>query len=137
MCVCVCVCVCVVSRVQLFVSPWTGAFQFPLCVNFPGKNTGVGCHFLLRGSSQPRDQSHSSCVTCTGRHILCHGTIWESLKFSDTYIVTLRGEVTLTCSPVVLQPDGWNACLERRARLSSDKTGRGKYCMPKRWYLCV
>ena len=21
----------------------------------PGKNTGVGCHFLLRGSSQPRD----------------------------------------------------------------------------------
>ena len=48
MCVCVCVCVCVVSRIQLF-APWTGAFQFPLSVNFPGKNTGVGCHFLLQG----------------------------------------------------------------------------------------
>ena len=22
---------------------------------FPGKNTGAGCHFLLQGSSQPRD----------------------------------------------------------------------------------
>ena len=29
----------------------------------PGKNTGVGCHFLLQGifSSQPRDQT---CVSC-------------------------------------------------------------------------
>ena len=24
-------------------------------VSFPGKNTGVGCHFLLQGSSQARD----------------------------------------------------------------------------------
>ena len=23
--------------------------------NFPGKNTGAGCHFLLQGSSRPRD----------------------------------------------------------------------------------
>ena len=27
--------------------------------NFPGKNTGVGCHDLLRAPSQPRDQSTS------------------------------------------------------------------------------
>ena len=27
--------------------------------NFPGKNTGVGCHFLLHWSSQHRDQSVS------------------------------------------------------------------------------
>ena len=40
-CVCVCVCVCVLSHVQLFAHfcPW----------NFPGKNTGVGCHFILQG----------------------------------------------------------------------------------------
>ena len=25
--------------------------------NFPGKNIGVGCHFLLQGSSLPRDQT--------------------------------------------------------------------------------
>ena len=36
--------------------------------DFPGKNTGVGCHFLLqRGSSQPRDQTRISCI---GRWIL-------------------------------------------------------------------
>ena len=90
-----------------------------------------------RGSSQPRDRSHSSCVTCIGRHALCHCTTCEALKFSDTYIVTHRGVVTLTHSLMVLQPVGWNACLEHRARLSSDKIGRGKYCVPKRWYLCV
>ena len=31
----------------------------------PGKNTRVGCHFLLQGSSQPRDQTHVSCFSCT------------------------------------------------------------------------
>ena len=30
--------------------------------NFPGKNTGVGCHFLSRGSSWPRDQTQVSCI---------------------------------------------------------------------------
>ena len=38
---------------------------------FPGKNTGVGHHFLL-GSSQPRDRTHISCI---GRLILYHWTI--------------------------------------------------------------
>ena len=33
----------------------------------PGKNTGVGCHFLLCRSFQPRDWMHASCVSCIGR----------------------------------------------------------------------
>ena len=37
-----------------------------------GKNNGVGCHFLLCGSSQPRDQTHISCISCTGKQILYH-----------------------------------------------------------------
>ena len=37
------------SRVQLFVTPWTIAYQFLHSWNFPGKSTGVGCHFLLQG----------------------------------------------------------------------------------------
>ena len=28
-------------------TPWTVACQAPLLMNSPGKNTGVGCHFLL------------------------------------------------------------------------------------------
>ena len=30
-------------------TPWTVAHQAPLSVDFPGKNTGVGCHFLFQG----------------------------------------------------------------------------------------
>ena len=32
-----------------FVTPWTVAHQAPCPWDFPGKNTGVGCHFLLQG----------------------------------------------------------------------------------------
>ena len=37
------------SRVQLFVTPWTIGCLGPLCGDSPGKNTGVGCHALLQG----------------------------------------------------------------------------------------
>ena len=29
--------------------PWTVTHQVPFSMGFPGKNTGVGCHFLLQG----------------------------------------------------------------------------------------
>ena len=32
-----------------FVTPWTVACQVPLSMDFPGKNVGMGCHFLLQG----------------------------------------------------------------------------------------
>ena len=35
------------NRVQLFATPRTVAAQAPCTRGFPGKNTGVGCHFLL------------------------------------------------------------------------------------------
>ena len=31
----------------------------------PGKNTGVGSHSLLQGSSWPRNGIHVSCISCT------------------------------------------------------------------------
>ena len=34
------------SRSQLLATPWTAAYQAPLSMDFPGKNTGVGCHCL-------------------------------------------------------------------------------------------
>ena len=38
------------SHAQLFVTLWTAVCQAPLCPwDFPGKNTGVGCHFLFQG----------------------------------------------------------------------------------------
>ena len=35
------------SYVQLFVTPWTVVYRLLHPWGFPGKNTGVGCHFLL------------------------------------------------------------------------------------------
>ena len=32
-----------------FATPWTAGCQTPLSMGPPGKNTGVGCHFLLQG----------------------------------------------------------------------------------------
>ena len=43
-------CVCQsLSCVRLFVTLWTVIHQAPLSMNSAGKNTGVGCHFLLPG----------------------------------------------------------------------------------------
>ena len=36
------------SRVRLCVTPQTAAHQAPPSMGFSGKNTGVGCHFLLQ-----------------------------------------------------------------------------------------
>ena len=44
--------------------------------NYPGKNTGLGCHSPLRGSSLPRDRTRVSCIA--GRFF----TIWATRKAS-------------------------------------------------------
>ena len=37
------------SHVQLFLTPWTVAYQTPPSMGFPGKSTGMSCHSLLQG----------------------------------------------------------------------------------------
>ena len=38
----------------------------PLCPwDSLGKNTGVGCHFLLQGIFPSQDRTHISCISCT------------------------------------------------------------------------
>ena len=44
-----CLCSQSLSHVSLSATPWTVAHQAPLSMGFPGKNTGVHCHFLLQG----------------------------------------------------------------------------------------
>ena len=41
------------SRVRLFATPWTVAYQLLHPWDFPGKNTGVGRHFLLQDLPDP------------------------------------------------------------------------------------
>ena len=51
------------SRAQLFATPWIVACTKLLRPwDFQGKSTGVGCHFLLQKSSQPRDQTQVSHI---------------------------------------------------------------------------
>ena len=40
---------CMLRHVWLFVTPWTVASGLFCPWNFPGKNTKVGCHFILQG----------------------------------------------------------------------------------------
>ena len=60
------------SRVRLFATPWTVARQAPLSMGFarllcpwdsPGKNTGMGCHFLLQGIF-PTQESNPGLLHC-------------------------------------------------------------------------
>ena len=64
------------SRVQLFAIPWTVAKLLGPW-NFPGKNVAVGCHFLSRGSSWPRDWKRVSWIT--GRFF----TIWATREVPE------------------------------------------------------
>ena len=61
----VCACVCLFTRVQLFVTPWPVARQAPLTMGFSRQTHWSGLPFpFFRKSSQPRDQTHISFVSC-------------------------------------------------------------------------
>ena len=76
-CVCVCVCVCCVlthfSRVWLFATHWIAAHQalLSMWILQAGILEWVATP-SSRGSSQPRDQTLFSCISCFGRRVLYH-----------------------------------------------------------------
>ena len=51
------------------VTPWNVACQAPLSLDFPGKNTGMGCNFLLQGIF-PTQELNLGLLYC--RQILYH-----------------------------------------------------------------
>ena len=80
------------SRVRLCVTPRTAAHQAPHPWDLPGKNTGVGCHFLLQ-CLKVRSESEvaQSCPTLSDAMDYClpgssvHGIFlqeyWSELPF--------------------------------------------------------
>ena len=69
----------VLSCVQLFATPWTVPHQAPLPMDFPGKNTGVGCHFVLQGIFPNQgSNSHLLCLLHC-RQILDHCVLQGNL----------------------------------------------------------
>ena len=67
-----------------FVTPWAVACQASLSMGFSRQNTGVACHVLIQGSSQPRNWTH---VSCLGRQILY---CWPNGKAQDTTTYLLK-----------------------------------------------
>ena len=64
------------SCVWLFVIPWTVAHQTPLSVGFFRQHYWSVAMPSSRGSSQPRDWTHVSYVSCIAR-FLTISTTWE------------------------------------------------------------
>ena len=60
-------------------SPW----------GFPGKNTRVGCHFLLQGVF-PTQRSNPCLLCLISRRILYHWATWETLSTSSTQILNSK-----------------------------------------------
>ena len=83
------------SRVRLCVTPQTAAHQAPRPWDSPGKNTGVGCHFLLQCTKvKSESKVAQSCPTpsdpmdCSPPGSSVHGTFqarvleWGAIAFS-------------------------------------------------------
>ena len=64
-----CVCAESLSHVRLFVSLWTVARQAALSTGIPQTRI-LG--WISMPSSQPRDQTHISYVSCIGKQLLYH-----------------------------------------------------------------
>ena len=60
------------SRVWLFVTPWTVACQAPLSMGFPRQDTGVVVISFSRGSSQPKDRTRAFGLAGGFFIPLCH-----------------------------------------------------------------
>ena len=74
----------------MLLSPWS----------FPGKNTRAGLYFLLQGSSQSRDQTHCSCISCIGRQSFYHCAAWEAPcggYICPLYADTVTGQQVWRC----------------------------------------
>ena len=84
------------SHVRLCVTPWTAAYQAPPSLDSSGKNTGVGCHFLLQCRKvKSESEVAQSCLTlsdpmdCSPPGSSIHGIFqarvleWVAIAFSS------------------------------------------------------
>ena len=63
---------CVPSHVKLFATPWTTALRVPVHGIFQARMLEWAAISSSRRSSQPRDRTHVSNVSCIGRQVLYH-----------------------------------------------------------------
>ena len=86
-------CVCIQLLSYIFALPWTVATRLLCPWDFPGKNTAVGCHFLLQGIILIQGTNGVSCIFCIGRQILHHCATREAqtdfYTHPNVYVETL------------------------------------------------
>ena len=77
----------VLSCVWLFATPWTIVVRLLCPWSFPGKNTGVGCHFLLQGIFWAQGSSPVSLASpLIDKQILYHCTTWEPQPLQKKFL---------------------------------------------------
>ena len=70
---------CVLSRVELFETPWTVACQAPLSVGFSRQEYRIGLPFPPPGHlPDPSIEPTSLCVSYTGSRFFPTGATWEA-----------------------------------------------------------
>ena len=74
------------SHVRLFLPLWTIAHQALHPWDFPGKNTGVGCHALLQGIFPTQGPNLFSYISCIGRGVLYH--LCHQYDIPKEYLIT-------------------------------------------------
>ena len=88
MCVCVCVCVCARARARMHMHSIVSDSLWPHGLGPPSSSVlGIFQARTLervaisysRGPSQPRDQTHVSCISYIGRWIFYHCAAWEAI----------------------------------------------------------
>ena len=110
------------SRVWLFVTPWTAPTRLLRPWDFPGKSTGVRCHYLLRHCDIIPFKTHCTSIWETKLHVysnthtqcvyicvclcLCLLYIDPFSLFQETHILSADHKGSLICSgyphPLVL-----------------------------------
>ena len=105
-----CCCCCRFSRVRLCATPQMTAHQAPCPWDSPGKNTGVGCHFLLQCMKVKSESEVAQlCPTlrdpmgCSPPGSSAHGIFqarvleWRAIAFSDNthYILFIHSSVDI------------------------------------------
>ena len=94
------------NRVRLCATPWTAAHQAPHPWDSSGKNTGVGCHFLLQCMKvKSESEVAQSCLTlcdpmdCSPPSSSVHGIFqarvleWGAIAFSHVIKHTILANV--------------------------------------------
>ena len=85
---------------------------------FPGKNTGVGCHFLFQEILLTQGLNPSPCVSCIGRQILYHCAAWEAVCLMAKRIILscLTFPLLLHFLTSIIKFIIWNLCRPRRLK---------------------